>query len=146
MPTSNPFFEKLSTHSGHQIELVAYGGRANPVNLAIECRDCHEVLVSADRDPTDADVRAQIDEWLKAQQRHAWDEGLYDHLHLGLATERELKELRTLARIVTTFYQKGADDDGWQMLWQALFGAGLLVQENFNSDPPLDQHPPAIIA
>ena len=54
-------FEDLSRHLGHKIECVAYGpidsekgdagfGRMCSIdNIAVECDDCHEVLIDFDR-------------------------------------------------------------------------------------------------
>jgi len=41
-------FEELNKHKGHKIEIVTYGNP--PVNVAIECLDCFEVLLFFDRE------------------------------------------------------------------------------------------------
>ena len=38
-------YEELSNHIGHRLECCGYGGE----NVAIECLDCHEVLVDFDK-------------------------------------------------------------------------------------------------
>ena len=51
-------YEKIARHIGHNIE-VAYYGNLNAeylnqpseiVNVAVECMDCHEVIVDADNE------------------------------------------------------------------------------------------------
>jgi hypothetical protein len=38
-------YEKIANHIGHNIEVASYG---DPIlNVAVECMDCHEVLVDA---------------------------------------------------------------------------------------------------
>lgn len=37
--------EKLLPHVGHDIEVMHYGTKRFPINIAIECMDCNEVLV-----------------------------------------------------------------------------------------------------
>ena len=44
----NPLFERLIAHVGHNIELVTYGD-GEPVNVAIECVDCYEVLLDEEK-------------------------------------------------------------------------------------------------
>jgi len=41
-------FDQLSTHIGHQLELVGYGKHGKPpwVDLAIECHDCDAVIAN----------------------------------------------------------------------------------------------------
>jgi hypothetical protein len=40
-------YEKIVSHIGHNIEVASYG---NPiVNVAVECMDCYEVIVDADK-------------------------------------------------------------------------------------------------
>ena len=38
-------YEKIARHIGHNIEVATYGDPI--VNVAVECMDCHEVLVDA---------------------------------------------------------------------------------------------------
>jgi hypothetical protein len=38
-------YEDLEKHVGHDIECVTYGDQ----NVALECTDCHEVLLDYDR-------------------------------------------------------------------------------------------------
>jgi hypothetical protein len=39
-------YEKIANHIGHNIEVASYG---DPIlNVAVECMDCHEVIVDAD--------------------------------------------------------------------------------------------------
>jgi hypothetical protein len=40
----NAVFDKYIQHVGHKIEVVYYGPKLNPVNVAIECVDCDLVL------------------------------------------------------------------------------------------------------
>ena len=42
-------YEKIARHIGHNIEVATYGnGWGDMVNVAVECMDCHEVIVDAD--------------------------------------------------------------------------------------------------
>jgi hypothetical protein len=41
-------FEQLKDHIGHEIVIVGYG-QSEILNVAIECEDCGEVLVSLDK-------------------------------------------------------------------------------------------------
>ena len=49
-------YEKIARHIGHSIEVASYGGKlehllnqpSEIVNVAVECMDCHEVIVDAD--------------------------------------------------------------------------------------------------
>ncbi len=43
-------FEELKRHYGHTIELVLYGEKDNPSNIAIECVDCNEVILDFNKD------------------------------------------------------------------------------------------------
>ena len=39
-------YEELRAHVGHKIVCVRYGrDREEPYNVALECEDCHEVLL-----------------------------------------------------------------------------------------------------
>lgn len=40
-------YDKIVPHLGHTIEVVSYGWGQN---VSVECVDCHEVIVDADRD------------------------------------------------------------------------------------------------
>ena len=52
----NPIYEKLIAHVGHNIEVVTYGS-GEPISVAIECVDCHEVLCEAEKyDETERDM------------------------------------------------------------------------------------------
>lgn len=42
-------YEELKEHVGHRIECAAYGDADDPANVALECVDCHVVLVDFDR-------------------------------------------------------------------------------------------------
>ena len=42
-------FNELVSHFGHSIVVVTYG-QDSPVNVAIECEDCFEVLLDYDRE------------------------------------------------------------------------------------------------
>lgn len=44
-----PNYHNLSRHIGHTIGLATYGPETIPVNIAIECETCHEVIVDRDR-------------------------------------------------------------------------------------------------
>ena len=41
-------FEELLRHTGHKLECVTYGNP--PVNVAVECVDCYEVLIDFDKE------------------------------------------------------------------------------------------------
>lgn len=42
-------FDDLMRHYGHKIEVAYYGSDDEPLNVAIECTECHEVLLDFDR-------------------------------------------------------------------------------------------------
>jgi hypothetical protein len=42
-------FNDLKHHFGHNIVTALYGPKENPVNVAIECETCNEVLLDFDR-------------------------------------------------------------------------------------------------
>lgn len=44
-------FEGIQAHLGHEIVCVCYGCD----DVSIECADCNEVLISADRDPEESE-------------------------------------------------------------------------------------------
>ena len=37
-------YKSLKAHVGHKIVCLSYGNKNDPVSVAIECRDCGEVL------------------------------------------------------------------------------------------------------
>ena len=41
-------YTKLLKHVGHNIVVAYYGEMPKPENIAIECEDCHEVLIDYD--------------------------------------------------------------------------------------------------
>ena len=43
-------FREINRHAGHEISISQYGfnARGLPLNVAIECETCHEVLLDAD--------------------------------------------------------------------------------------------------
>ena len=41
-------YEKIARHIGHNIEVATYGDPI--VNVSVECMDCHEVIVDADKE------------------------------------------------------------------------------------------------
>jgi hypothetical protein len=44
-------FTELSRHYGHEIVVARYTGESGePVNVAIECNDCNEVLLDYERE------------------------------------------------------------------------------------------------
>jgi hypothetical protein len=43
-------YQKIVAHRGHEIEVAVYGLEDDPVNAAVECLDCFEVIVDEDRD------------------------------------------------------------------------------------------------
>ena len=44
-------YEKIARHLDHNIEVASYG---DPIlNVAVECMDCHEVIVDADYENID---------------------------------------------------------------------------------------------
>jgi len=45
----------LIRHCGHKVEVVTYGSKDDPINVAIECTDCNEVLMDFDRYSEDPD-------------------------------------------------------------------------------------------
>ena len=46
-------YDKIRAHRGHSIEVAVYGDENDPVNAAVECIDCFEVIVDEDRDPAE---------------------------------------------------------------------------------------------
>jgi len=48
-------YTDLIRHCGHKIEIVTYGSKNNPINVAIECTECNEVLMDFDRYSEDPD-------------------------------------------------------------------------------------------
>ena len=56
-------YDELRPHIGHKITCVCYGSEGeDPANIAIECEDCNEVLVSFDKEDS-------IEEILNTQKR-----------------------------------------------------------------------------
>lgn len=41
-------FNKITSHLGHRVVVAVYGG----INATIECEDCMEVIVEADKEYT----------------------------------------------------------------------------------------------
>lgn len=37
--------ERLLPHAAHEIQVAWYGEKDNPVNIAVECMECGEVLI-----------------------------------------------------------------------------------------------------
>jgi hypothetical protein len=46
-------FDELMVHKDHLIEIVTYGDRNDPSNIAIECIICGEVLIDFDKDESE---------------------------------------------------------------------------------------------
>ena len=44
----NPYYQRLKPHIGHDIECVGYGNEGDPIDICLECKTCHEVLVSSE--------------------------------------------------------------------------------------------------
>ena len=47
---SSPMFDKILSHYGHKVAVAIYGAHEAPVNVAIECEDCNEVIYDIDRE------------------------------------------------------------------------------------------------
>ena len=61
-------YEKIARHIGHNIEVATYGnGWGDIVNVAVECMDCHEVIVDADN----PDEPNQFLKW-RASKKHPY--------------------------------------------------------------------------
>lgn len=43
-------FAELLAHAGHKVSVNTYGDKSDPVNVAVECFDCQEVLVDYDKE------------------------------------------------------------------------------------------------
>jgi len=43
-------YDDLIAHKGHKIVCVTYGEEKNPVNVAIECETCNEVIMDFDKE------------------------------------------------------------------------------------------------
>jgi len=43
----------ISEHNGHSIVVASYGQDEETYNVAMECEDCHEVLLDRDVDSSD---------------------------------------------------------------------------------------------
>lgn len=50
-PDEGHLYQKIRAHWGHKIEIAIYGPADDPVNAAVECLDCYEVVVDEDRYP-----------------------------------------------------------------------------------------------
>ena len=48
-------FKDLRRHVGHEIECVIFGKPKDPVNVAVVCDTCNEVLLDFDRYPDTED-------------------------------------------------------------------------------------------
>jgi len=46
-------YHDLRSHIGHHLVCTYYGNEDDPVNVAVECEDCHEVIIDFDRDPVE---------------------------------------------------------------------------------------------
>ena len=51
-------YKELQEHVGHKITCVIYGDPDNPVNAALECETCHEVLVDFNEPEQPSEVDA----------------------------------------------------------------------------------------
>lgn len=51
-------FKSLMTHFGHKLEVVTYG-KPDPETVAIECRDCEEIVASYEED-SDPDLILEL--------------------------------------------------------------------------------------
>ena len=60
-------YEKIARHIGHTIEVASYGNLLRPVNVAVECMDCYEVIVDADN----PDEPNQYLKW-RASKKHPY--------------------------------------------------------------------------
>lgn len=47
-------FDELLKHKGHKIVIAAYGQESDPLNVAIECETCYEVLTDYEREESNA--------------------------------------------------------------------------------------------
>lgn len=65
-------FKDLKHHVGHEVEVVTYGDP--PVNVAIECLDCNEVLLDFDREEDDDD---DIKAYVLDRDTNGQSEGVY---------------------------------------------------------------------
>lgn len=46
-------YNELKRHIGHDIVCVSYGDPNDPVNVAVECETCNEVLLDYDKEEDD---------------------------------------------------------------------------------------------
>ena len=46
-------YTELKRHIGHDIVCVPYGEADNPVNVAVECETCNEVILDYDQEGND---------------------------------------------------------------------------------------------
>ena len=45
---NNLLWDILLAHTGHDVKVVTYGDPDDPVDVALECDDCNQVLLDAD--------------------------------------------------------------------------------------------------
>lgn len=43
-------YKELLNHYGHDVVVVIYGDPDDPENVAVECKDCYQVLTDFDRE------------------------------------------------------------------------------------------------
>ncbi len=48
MDANNLLWNTLKSHIGHDVEIVCYGEKDNPANIALECNDCGSVVLDAE--------------------------------------------------------------------------------------------------
>lgn len=44
----NPLYDKMREHIGHNVVMVYYGDKENPVDISVECEDCNCIIVDAE--------------------------------------------------------------------------------------------------
>ena len=67
-------YDELRAHIGHKIECVCYGADGeDPDNIALECVDCSEVLVSYDQDEEESTVEPYSEKALEDSYGY-WEE------------------------------------------------------------------------
>ena len=71
MTQDSELYRKILQHRGHKLVAVGYGSYADPVNAAIECETCYEVIISEDAVPIaePATPEHEISAFLAAMQR-----------------------------------------------------------------------------
>lgn len=71
-----------------------------------------------------------MDERLQQLKQDAWDDRDLDLFEFYNGIEYELKRLGAVGQLVARFYKRGGiTDEGWNTLFEALFDAGLLNEE-----------------